>query len=65
MDFVIHPLKGVNDIEFGMPFDTVRKLMSRTFRTFIGGSEELGLAEKFPSEHYEEVGALCYYTKTR
>jgi hypothetical protein len=55
MDFKIFPLKGVNEIKFGMHADLVHKIM-RTIPDKFRRHDE-----KFPSDHYIEEGAFCYY----
>lgn len=64
MSYEIHPLSGVNGIEFGMQVEQVRALMSGTFALF----QRAPLLEEFqddhPSDHYEDQGIFCYYDRT-
>lgn len=55
MDFVFHPLKGVNDLEFGMDELSVHQRMGIVPEKFRRGGE------KFPSDHYAAEGAFAYY----
>lgn len=55
MDFKVSPLKGVNEIEFGMNAEVVQKHMNIAPEKFRRHDEI------FPSDHYVEVGAFGYY----
>jgi hypothetical protein len=61
MNYEIHPLKGIGNIEFGMPVDKVRNLMSGKFETFRRIEYPEELRDKFPSDHYVDQGVFCYY----
>lgn len=55
MDFEIHPLKGVNNVRFGMHAKMVRRLVGGNFREFRRGDEV------FPSDYDPDIGMFCYY----
>lgn len=55
MDFQLHPLKGVNDIEFGMTMDMVRARMTGTRDTF--DRHKNGCLE----DMYDDIGASFSY----
>lgn len=53
--YVIYPLKGANDIEFGMHVSEVRQKMKSIPEEFRRHREI------HPSDHYVEEGVFCYY----
>jgi hypothetical protein len=55
MDFIIHPLKGINDIEFGMKKEEVRQLIG------VSPVEFRRHDEAHLSDHFENEGAFAYY----
>jgi hypothetical protein len=55
MDFVLHPLKGANDLEFGMDEQTVHRRMGIVPEKFRQHDQS------FASDHYVDEGALAYY----
>lgn len=55
MDFTIRPLKGANDIEFGMQAEVVQALMGAVPQKFRRHDEA------FPSDHFVEDGVFGYY----
>ena len=55
MDYSIHPLKGVNQIEFGTHAEVVRKSIGGDFEQFRRWKEI------YPSDHFDEQGVFCYY----
>jgi len=61
MEYVVHTLKGVNSIEFGMTVDEVRNIMSGQFETFRRGGAFEPAMNDHPSDFYTEEGVFCYY----
>jgi hypothetical protein len=55
MDMKIYPLRGVNNIEFGMHAKFVRNNIGKEFKEFRRGSEV------YPSDYFEKEGIFCYY----
>jgi hypothetical protein len=55
MDFTVHPLRGVNDIEFGMQASEVRKIIGEKPEEFRRHDEI------YPSDHFVEEGVFGYY----
>ena len=55
MDFELFPLKGANDIEFGMTADMVRERMTGTYSTYEPGHDG-NLADM-----YHDIGAAFSY----
>lgn len=55
MQYVIHPLKGVNDVEFGMHVSEVRRRMGGDPEQFRRGGEG------YPSDYHVKEGVFCYY----
>jgi hypothetical protein len=55
MDYIIHPLRGINEIQFGMHANDVRNLMNIPNKPFRRGNEE------FPSDSFENSNIFCYY----
>lgn len=56
MNYEISPTEGVNEIRFGMNFQTVRSLMRAEFKSFMRTP-----AAAFPCDYFAEVGAFAYY----
>jgi hypothetical protein len=52
MAFKIYPLKGVNDIEFGMHVQDVRKLIDRQFST----GDIRAKSKEFPTDYNIQEG---------
>lgn len=57
MDFVVHPLKGVNDIEFGMTPEQVRPKLGDDFEIVT----HRGRNEESRSDFYADLGLFCDY----
>lgn len=57
MQYLIHPLKGVNDIKFGMHVSKVRTNMAIEPEELRRGDEV------HPSDFYVNEGVFCYYDK--
>lgn len=55
MDFTFHPLKGANDLEFGMSENVVHQRMVIIPEKFRRHDES------FASDHYVSGGAFAYY----
>lgn len=55
MDFAISPLKGANNIEFGMDAADVRHLIGESPEEFRRHDEV------YPSDHFVETGVFGYY----
>lgn len=55
MDFNIHPFKGVNGIQFGMPVATVRARIPVDYNQFRRGSEA------HSSDFFVEASEFAYY----
>ena len=57
MNFVVHPLKGVNDIEFGMTSAQVRAKVN------VAPEPDLHRAtsKEFPSDFFPDLGFFCDY----
>lgn len=55
MEFTIYPLKGANDIEFGMLSQDVRKIVGEKPNSFTK------FDEVHPSDHFVAAGLLGYY----
>lgn len=62
MQFEIHPLKGVNSIEFGMIPDQVRQAMGQNFTLFKRGGNVDDDDGRHPSDYYADEGVFFYYT---
>lgn len=57
MDFIVHPLKGANAVEFGMRSDQVKAAMNAP-----SVSGDIRAASKeFPTDYFEEAGLFAYY----
>lgn len=56
MQIVISPLKGVGDVEFGMPQHKVRGLVGGNVRSFKRTPQDL-----FPCDYFKDIGAFFYY----
>jgi hypothetical protein len=55
MDYLLHPLKGANNIEFGMTNIAVRNIIDSEFEEFRRGNEI------FPSDIFQDNSVFCYY----
>ncbi|MEJ5977879.1 hypothetical protein WG901_14615 [Novosphingobium sp. PS1R-30] len=60
MKFTIYPLRGVQNIEFGMSSEQVASIMKAAPEKFFRGGRGEG-GGKFPSDHYHEQGVFFYY----
>jgi hypothetical protein len=61
MKYVIHPLKGVNSIEFGMTVADVRLHMNGEFKVFRRAGAFEPAMDDHPSDYYQREGVFCYY----
>jgi hypothetical protein len=59
MEFAIHPLKGVQDVTFGMTSEDVRRGMNAEFRSFKRSPQA-----KFPCDYFTKEGIFCYYDES-
>lgn len=62
MKYEIHPLKGVNAVEFGMTPEQVRQHMGDNFRLFKRGGNVEDNDGRHPSYYYVEEGVFFYYS---
>jgi hypothetical protein len=56
MRFDLHPLRGANNLEFGMPNFQVRRLMDRPFSSFRRGGHT-----GTPDDYFDTAGLFAYY----
>jgi len=57
VDFVVHPLKGVNDIEFGMTAPQVRSKINAAPEQ----KAHRATSKEYPSDFYPDLGLFCDY----
>jgi hypothetical protein len=56
MKFDIHPLKGLNELQFGMEPEIARSTLPGEFKSFKRTPKSV-----FPSDFFEDLGVFIYY----